>query len=84
MKLDKLAEDYRISSRNNMYIEATAFKAGYRAKEAEIEKLIDSLEKSKGSGFQGLFAKTFSNQQEQMQYASRIDEITEILKKNLL
>jgi len=84
MKLDKLAEDYRLSTTNNMYIEATAFKAGYRAKETEIEKLIDSLEKSKGSGFGGLLTKTFSDQQEQMQYASRIDEIIEMLKKNLL
>lgn len=57
---------------------------GYRAKEAEIQKLIERLEKSKGFGLGGFFTKTFSDQQEQMKHASRIDKITEILKKNLL
>ena len=59
MKVDKLAEDYRISTANKMQIEKTAFEAGYRAKETEIQELIDRLEKSKGKDFESIVVNPF-------------------------
>jgi len=58
------------------------FLAGYYAKEAEIQKAIESLEESKGFGFNST-ARLFTDQQHQMEHASRVERIIKILKQLL-
>lgn len=61
-----------------------AFLAGFSAKEDEIKKKIEALEDSKGFKMTGISTtRNFSNQKQQMIYASKVDEVIKILKSLL-
>jgi len=80
MKIDQLTEEYRLSIRDSLCTPIDGFEAGYRAKEAEIQKAIESLEKSKGFGFNST-ARLFTDQRQQMENASRVERVIKILKQ---
>lgn len=81
---EKLAEQYAhnyfdMHETNNYKALKQGFLAGFSVKEDIIKEKIKSLEKSKGFELSGL-EKSFNNQQEQMRYAKKADEVIEILK----
>ena len=84
---ERLAEQYAhnyfdMHETNNYKALKQGFLAGFSAKEEIIKERIKSLEKSKRFELSGL-EKSFNNQQEQMRYAKKADEVIEILKSLL-
>lgn len=79
---EKLAEQYA-EEQNSAY--TNDYLAGFSAKENIIKEKIETLENSKGFKTGGLKLSTsrFNNQQEQMKYAKRVDEVIDILKSLL-
>ena len=82
MNKEQLAEQYAEGKSSTEVFKNNHIKdflAGFSAKEEQIKEKIKLLERSKGFGL-GSSIVEFNNQQEQVKYAERVDEVIKILK----